>query len=169
MLHCLVIVSYFQGGQICSFIAEKWGYDKLLAMIHAFGEKKTTVEVIEQELHMKPEEFDRFLRDSFARVSRGELFVYNWRIAPYSHGNLANHEPLRSRKLLLRKSEIRKLIGLTKTTGLTLVPLKVYLKDGRVKLEVGVGRGRKLHDKREAIKRKEMKREADRAMGTRRE
>lgn len=109
------------------------------------------------------------LRDSFARVNSGEIFVYNWRIAPYSHGNLANHEPLRTRKLLLRKSEIRKLIGVTRSTGLTLVPLKAYLKDGRVKIEVGVGRGRKMHDKREAIKRKEMKREAERAMGTRRE
>jgi SsrA-binding protein len=107
------------------------------------------------------------LRDSFARVTGNEAFVYNWRIAPYSHGNLANHDPLRTRKLLLRKTEIRKLIGLTKTTGLTLVPLKVYFKDGKVKLEIGLGRGRKLHDKREAIKRKEMKREADRAMGRR--
>lgn len=108
------------------------------------------------------------LRDCFARVTGGEVFVYNWHIAPYSHGNIVNHEPLRTRKLLLRKSEIRKLAGLTRSTGLTLVPLKVYLKDGRIKLEIGVGRGRKLHDKREAVKRKEMKREADRAAGARR-
>ncbi len=107
------------------------------------------------------------LRDSFARISNGEAFVYNWHIAPYSHGNLENHEPLRTRKLLMRKNELRKLFGLTKATGLTLVPLKAYLKGGRVKLEIGVGRGRKVHDKREAIKRKEMKREADRAMGSR--
>src|SRR5437867_8226229 len=91
------------------------------------------------------------LRDCFARVSSGEVFVYNWHIAPYSHGNLENHEPLRTRKLLLKKSEIRKLIGLTRATGLTLVPLKAYLKNGRVKLEIGVGRGRKVHDKREAL------------------
>ena len=103
------------------------------------------------------------LRDAFARITRNEAFVYNWHIAPYSHGNLQNHEPLRTRKLLLRRSEIRKLIGATKTAGLTLVPLRVYLKAGRVKLELGLGRGRKVHDKREAIKRKEMKREADRA------
>ena len=67
----------------------------------------------------------------------------------------------------VRRSEIRRLVGLTKTTGLTLVPLKAYLKGGRVKLEIGLGRGRKLHDKREAVKRKEMKREADRALGSR--
>jgi SsrA-binding protein len=107
------------------------------------------------------------LRDAFARVSGGEVFVYAWRIAPYSHGNIENHDPLRTRKLLLRKSEIRRLIGLTKTTGLTMVPLKVYFKDGRVKLEFGIGRGRKLHDKREEVKRKEMQREADRARGAR--
>ena len=103
------------------------------------------------------------LRDAFARITRNEAFIYNWHIAPYSHGNLLNHEPLRTRKLLLRRSEIRKLIGATKSGGLTLVPLRVYLKAGRVKLELGLGRGRKVHDKREAIKRKEMKREADRA------
>ena len=107
------------------------------------------------------------LRDAFARVSGGEVFVYAWRIAPYSHGNIENHEPLRTRKLLLRKSEIRRLIGLTKTTGLTMIPLKIYFKDGRVKLEFGIGRGRKLHDKREEVKRKEMQREADRARGAR--
>ena len=103
------------------------------------------------------------LRDAFATVTRNEAFVHNWHIAAYSHGNLQNHEPLRTRKLLLHRREIRKLIGLTKTAGLTLVPLRVYLKSGRVKLEIGLGRGRKLHDKREAVKRKEMKREADRA------
>ena len=106
------------------------------------------------------------LRDSFARVDHEEVFVYNWHIAPYSFGNLANHEPTRKRKLLLRRSEIRKLIGLTRASGLTLVPLKAYFKNGRVKLEIGLGRGRKVHDKREAIKRKEMKRDAERAMGT---
>ena len=102
------------------------------------------------------------LRDAFAMVNRGEAFLYNWRIAPYSHGNLENHDPLRVRKLLLHRSEIRRLIGATKMSGLTLVPLKVYLKEGRVKVELGLGRGRKLYDKREAIKKKEMKREADR-------
>ena len=107
------------------------------------------------------------LRDAFAMVNRGEAFVYNWHIAPYSFGNLQNHDPLRPRKLLMHASEIRKLIGATKMEGLTLVPLKVYLKNGRIKIEIGLGRGRKVHDKREAIKSKEMKREADRARGRR--
>ena len=107
------------------------------------------------------------LRDAFARISQNEAFIYNWHISPYSHGNLTNHEPLRTRKLLLRRSEIRKLIGTTRATGLTLVPLRVYLKNGRVKIELGVGRGRKVHDKREAIQAKEMKREAERARSSR--
>jgi len=107
------------------------------------------------------------LRDAFARISQNEAFIYNWHISPYSHGNLENHEPLRTRKLLMRRSEIRKLIGTTRATGLTLVPLRVYLKKGRVKVELGLGRGRKVHDKREAIRTKEMKREADRARSTR--
>jgi SsrA-binding protein len=107
------------------------------------------------------------LRDAFAMVNRNEAFLYNWHIAPYSHGSMQNHDPLRPRKLLLHRSEIRKLIGATKVAGLTLVPLKVYLKNGRVKVELGLGRGRKVHDKREAIKTKEMKREADRARGRR--
>ena len=107
------------------------------------------------------------LRDSFARVEGGEIFLYNVHISPYSHRGYADHEPLRRRKLLLHKREIRKLIGATKLSGLTLVPLKVYFKEGRVKMELGLGRGRKLHDKREAIKTKEMKRDADRARSTR--
>lgn len=107
------------------------------------------------------------IRDAFAIISRGEAFIHNWRIAPYSHGNLQNHEPLRTRKLLLHKNEIRKLIGAAKLSGLTLVPLKVYFKAGRVKIEIGLGRGRKVHDKREAIKTREMKREADRERGAR--
>jgi SsrA-binding protein len=107
------------------------------------------------------------LRDAFARISQNEAFIYNWHISPYSHGNLENHEPLRTRKLLMRRSEIRKLIGTTRATGLTLVPLRVYLKNGRVKVELGLGRGRKVHDKREAIRTKEMKREAERARSTR--
>jgi len=107
------------------------------------------------------------LRDAFAQINRNEAFIYNWRIAPYSHGNLENHDPLRTRKLLLHKNEIRKLIGATRTEGRSLVPLRVFIRNGRVKLELGLGRGRKVHDKREAIKKKEMKREADRERGAR--
>ncbi len=88
------------------------------------------------------------LNDSYASIYRGELTWINANISVYSHGNLNNHDPLRSRKLLVHKQEVRRLIGLTKEKGLTLVPLKVYWKNGKVKVEIGVGRGKKLYDKR---------------------
>jgi SsrA-binding protein len=99
------------------------------------------------------------LRDSFARVEDGELFLYNVNISPYSHRGYADHEPLRRRKLLLHKSEIRKLIGKTVEKGLTLVPVRMYFKDGRVKIAVSLARGKKDYDKRETIKRRETDRE----------
>ena len=98
------------------------------------------------------------LRDSFARVEDGEVFIYNVHISPYSHRGYADHEPLRRRKLLLHRSEIRKLIGKTVEKGMTLVPTKLYFKDGRVKVAVSIAKGKKDYDKRETIK----KREADR-------
>ena len=99
------------------------------------------------------------LRDSYARVEGDELFVFNVHISPYSNRGYADHEPLRKRKLLLHRAEIRKLIGRTVETGLTLVPLRMYLKNGRVKLAVSLARGKKMHDKRETIKRRETDRE----------
>jgi len=104
------------------------------------------------------------LKDSFARVKDGEVYLYNCHIAPYSHGNLQNHDPLRARKLLLRRSEIRGLIGKTVLRGYTLVPLRIYLKGSRIKLELGLGKGKKLHDRRETEKRREQEREARAAM-----
>ena len=98
------------------------------------------------------------LRDSFARVEGGEVFIYNVHISPYSHRGYADHEPLRKRKLLLHRSEIRKLIGKTVEKGMTLVPTRLYFKDGRVKVAVSLAKGKKDYDKRETIK----KREADR-------
>ena len=98
------------------------------------------------------------LRDSFARVEDGEVFLYNVHISPYSHRGYADHEPLRRRKLLLHRSEIRKLIGKTVEKGMTLVPTRLYFKDGRVKVAVGLAKGKQAYDKRESIK----KREADR-------
>src|SRR4026207_1170142 len=89
------------------------------------------------------------LKDSYGLVKAGEVWLLNCHISPYSHGNYANHDPLRTRKLLLNRSEIRKLIGRTTEKGLTLIPLRLYLKSGRLKCELGLGRGRKLHDKRE--------------------
>ncbi len=99
------------------------------------------------------------LRDSFARVEDGEVFLYNVHISPYSHRGYADHEPLRRRKLLLHKSEIRKLIGKTVEKGLTLVPTKMYFKNGKVKVVIGLARGKQDHDKRETLRRREVDRE----------
>jgi SsrA-binding protein len=104
------------------------------------------------------------LRDSFARVEDGEIFVFNLHISPYSHRGYAQHEPLRRRKLLLHRSEIRKLIGKTVEKGMTLVPLRMYFKDGRVKLAIGLAKGKRDYDRRETIKRREAERETRAAM-----
>lgn len=103
------------------------------------------------------------LKDSFARVQGGEVWLHNMHISPYEQGNRYNHEPLRTRKLLLHNREIVKLIGYTKETGYTLVPLKVYLKNGYAKLLLGLGKGKKQYDKRDDLKKKEAKREVERA------
>jgi SsrA-binding protein len=108
------------------------------------------------------------LRDSFARVENGEVFLYNVNISPYSHRGYAEHEPLRQRKLLLRRDEIRKLIGRTVEKGMTLVPLRMYFKQGRVKVAVGLAKGKKDYDKRETIKRRETERETRAAVKARR-
>jgi SsrA-binding protein len=102
--------------------------------------------------------------DSWVDFRGGELFLVGCRIAPYSHGNYMNHSPDRERKLLLHKREILKLGGKVTERGLTLVPLRAYLKNGRVKLEIGLARGKHAHDKREAIKRKDEEREARQAL-----
>ncbi len=105
------------------------------------------------------------LRDGFANVKRGEVWLHNVHISPHRMTSLIyNHEPRRVRKLLLHKQEIRKLIGQTEQKGLTLVPLKMYFKDGRVKVSIALGRGKKLHDKRESLKKKQDTREIARAM-----
>ena len=101
--------------------------------------------------------------DSYVDVRGGELFLVGCRVAPYSHGNLMNHVPDRDRKLLLHRREILKLGGKVAERGLTLVPLRAYLKNGRVKMEIGLGRGKHAHDKRDAIKKKDQEREARQA------
>ncbi len=103
------------------------------------------------------------LKDSYARIKDGEIFLVDTHISPYSHGNQLNHEPDRTRKLLMHKREIRKLYGKTRERGYTLVPLKIYFKDGKAKVEIGLGKGKKLHDKREDLKRKDMEREMERS------
>ena len=99
------------------------------------------------------------LRDSYGRVENGEVFLHNVHISPYSHRGYAEHEPLRRRKLLLNKAEIRKLIGKTVERGCTLVPVRMYFKNGRVKVAVSVAKGKKTYDKRETIRRREVDRE----------
>lgn len=108
------------------------------------------------------------LKDSYATIKQGEAFLLNCHISPYSHGNRQNHDPMRVRKLLLHEKEIRKMIGKIQEKGLTLVPLRVYLRRGRIKVELGIARGKKLHDKRESERRKEMDQEARAAMRQRR-
>ena len=108
------------------------------------------------------------LRDSFARVEDGEVFLYNVNISPYSHRGYADHEPLRRRKLLLHRDEIRKLIGKTVEKGMTLVPVRLYFKNGRVKVAVSLAKGKKEYDKRETIKRREVDRETRAAIKSRR-
>ncbi len=105
------------------------------------------------------------LRDSFVRIENGEAFLFNAYIAPYTHGNLFNHEPTRRRKLLLHKSEIKRLLGKTQEKGLTIVPLRMYFNNrGKVKVEIALVKGKKKYDKRETIKRRELEREAQKAM-----
>ncbi len=108
------------------------------------------------------------LKDSYAAIRDGEPVLMNCHISPYSHGNRQNHDPVRARKLLLHRQEIRKLIGKTQEKGLTLIPLRVYLKRGRVKVELGVAKGKKDYDKRETERRKEVDRETRAAMKQRR-
>jgi SsrA-binding protein len=105
------------------------------------------------------------LQEAFARVEHGELILHGCHIDPYDKAaSVNNHEPLRDRKLLVHKREIKKLAEELTERGVTLIPLSIYFKDGRAKLELGVGRGKRQHDKRESIKKKEIDREVRRAM-----
>ena len=104
------------------------------------------------------------IADAFARVENGEVFLYNAHIDEYSHGNLQNHEPKAVRKLLLNKSEIRKLFSLASVSGHSLIPLSFYWKNGRVKVALGVGKGKAVYDKREDLKKRESDREVQRAV-----
>jgi len=107
-------------------------------------------------------------RDAYVDFKSGELFLVGARIGPYSHGNQQNHDEGRERKLLLHKREILKLGGKVTEKGLTLIPLRAYMKNGRVKIEIGLARGKKAHDKRESIKRKDIERDTRQAMRERR-
>jgi len=104
------------------------------------------------------------LSDSYAIVKKDEIFLLNANISPYPHGNIMNHEPLRTRKLLLHREEIRKLINKITQKGFTLIPLKIYFSRGKAKALIGLAKGKKSYDKRETIKEKESKREVERAV-----
>lgn len=104
------------------------------------------------------------LKDGFARIRNGEVFLHNVHISPYEQGNLYNHDPRRMRKLLLHKKQIRKLEAETSNPGTTLVPLKVYLKDGYAKVLLGVAKGKKQYDKRETLRRRDIDRDIQRTL-----
>ncbi len=99
------------------------------------------------------------LKDSYASIESGEAFLVNCHINPYAHGNIENHDPLRKRKMLLHKREIKKLNSLTREKGLSLVPLKIFFVRGKAKVEIAVAKGKKIYDKRESIKKKAVERE----------
>jgi SsrA-binding protein len=107
------------------------------------------------------------LKDAFVRIRNNEAWISNMHISPYEQGNRFNHEPLRSRKLLLHKKQINELIGLSKQDGFSIIPIKMYLKDGFAKVLIGLGKGKKNYDKRDDLKKKEAKRDIERAFKSR--
>ena len=107
------------------------------------------------------------LKDSYVLIKDMEAFLFNCHISPYSHGNIMNHDPLRTRKLLLHKKEIMRLQGKIAQKGYTLVPLKIYFKNGRAKVEIGLAKGKREYEKRESIKEREANREIEKAMKSR--
>lgn len=104
------------------------------------------------------------LRDSYATIREGEMFLIGVHISPYDQGNIFNHDPLRERRLLVHKREARRLAGKIKASGYTLVPTRMYLKEGRIKVEIGLAKGKASYDKRETLAKKDAQREMDRAV-----
>ena len=107
------------------------------------------------------------VKGAFTRVENGEVFIYGMHISPYEKGNIFNKDPLRVKKLLLHRQQIRKLIGDSSEKGYTIVPLQVYFRDGRAKIEIGLARGKKLYDKRQDIARKDQRREMEKELKVR--
>lgn len=104
------------------------------------------------------------IKEAFIRIENGEVYIYGMHISPYEKGNIFNKDPLRIKKLLLHKQQIRKLIGSSAEKGYTIVPLQVYFKDGRAKIEIGLAKGKKLYDKRQDIAKKDQRREAQKEL-----
>lgn len=109
------------------------------------------------------------LKDSYCMVKQGELFILNMHVSPYEQGNIYNREPFRERKLLMHRREIDRLLGLQQAQGMSLIPLQLYLKDGKIKLELAVAKGKKLYDKRHSIADRDSKREMERSFKAMRE
>lgn len=107
------------------------------------------------------------IKEAFIRIENNEVFIYGMHISPYEKGNIFNKDPLRVKKLLLHKQQIRKLIGNSAEKGYTIVPLQVYFRDGRAKIEIGLAKGKKLYDKRQDIARRDQKREAEKELKVR--
>lgn len=145
-------------------------HDKPLAQNRKASHDYTIEDTVETGIELKGTEIKSIrrgsanLKDAYARVFKGEMYVYNMHIAPYKEGNQFNHDPLRMRKLLLKRKQIDKLEGISKETGYALIPLKLYIKNGFCKVLLGVGRGKKKYDKRQDLKQKQMKRDIDRAV-----
>lgn len=149
------------------------GEGKVLAQNRQARHDYTILDTIEAGISLKGTEIKSIrngkinLRDGYATIRNGEIFLQNVHISPFEQGNIFNHDPLRMRKLLLHKKQIASLIGQVKTAGVTLVPLKVYIKNGVAKVLIGVAKGKKTYDKRESLKQKDMKREIERALKNR--
>lgn len=146
------------------------GEGKLIAQNKKARHDYTIVETIEAGIVLQGTEIKSIrnsrinLKDGFVRIRNGEAFLVNVHISPYEQGNIFNHDPLRTRKLLLHKKQIDKLYGEMKQQGMSIVPLKVYLKDGYAKVLIGLAKGKKQYDKRESLKRKDQERQIARAM-----
>ncbi|MFL2104716.1 SsrA-binding protein SmpB [Desemzia sp. FAM 23991] len=149
------------------------GSGKVLAQNRKARHDYAIVDTIEAGIVLKGTEIKSIraarinLKDGYATIRNGEIYLQNVHISPYEQGNVFNHDPVRTRKLLMHKKQIARLIGETKSSGYTLIPLKVYIKDGYAKVLIGLAKGKKKYDKREDLKRKDQKREIDRAMKAR--
>lgn len=146
------------------------GEGKLIAQNKKARHDYTIVDTIEAGIVLQGTEIKSIrnsrinLKDGFVRIRNGEAFLLNVHISPYEQGNIFNHDPLRTRKLLLHKKQIDKLYGEMKQQGMSIVPLKVYLKDGYAKVLIGLAKGKNQYDKRESLKRKDQERQIARAM-----
>ncbi len=146
------------------------GQGKLIAQNKKARHDYTVLETMEAGIVLQGTEIKSIrngrinLKDGFVRISRGEAFLMNVHISPYEQGNIYNHDPLRTRKLLLHKKQIAKLAGEAKNKGVTIIPLKVYIKDGYAKVLIGLAKGKHEYDKRETLKRKDQERQIERVM-----